>query len=656
MAFGIRVPGVRISTRGVRVGPRFANVGVSRRGRVSGTFGPRVARVSVSGRGVRAATGVGPIGVSGGSGGIRLFGGVGPTFGAVGSGGIVGGVGAGPVWVAKGIRFGRPELMGAPRARMDLSSVYRAYKEEIVRSGSSRRTRDELRIAAVNALFAPVDYLVVPFAPFEPPRLSPPDDSDLRVWARCRAIQNLVDRGVVSRAMPDLVHDDHDARAANEVRRRLVSQAVDRPVHPARWLGVAAERRPTVSEIRQWAEWEARRQLPRWNRLVRPRALIRLVDELERRKRDELPALVKKWEDEIAEFDHRLSMAVESRSEHEDADNLARRREVRELSAAVEIESGIVRESQVAALNTAYETFERFQRGDVDVVTVVLQAVMSDNAGAAAPVGFDNGDLLVLMTAPAPHQVIWPERVSRVIGFSVAPKTNSDILDDYETYLFCHAVSTARECAVTSEYVRRVRVVIFDASEEEDDLVFDRRVVSVLTVNTDQVLGETSGSDVLATATAAVDAGLGWQADLLTGDVKRLLDKVAEIENNKSSVVEILGARVASLRVSLAQSFVSYVRSAGDERPRLVDLVEGDLLGEREVQLLEADDNDISGALDVEAGIVQSVDFWILCGFLARKWNDDEVDIEEVVQSAAALASFLHPFSASDISWSAQRN
>jgi hypothetical protein len=128
MGFGIRVPGVRISTRGVRVGPRMANVRVSYRGRVSASAGPRIARVSISGSGIRAGSGIGPIGASIGRGGLRFNAGVGPVFGSVGRGGVRGGLGIGPLWVSSdGNRSARRSSVRNPTdrpARIRMSDSY----------------------------------------------------------------------------------------------------------------------------------------------------------------------------------------------------------------------------------------------------------------------------------------------------------------------------------------------------------------------------------------------------------------------------------------------------------------------------------------------------------------------------------------------------
>jgi hypothetical protein len=186
MGFGIRVLGVRISTRGVRVGPRMANVRVSYSGRVSASAGPRIARVSVSGSGVRVGAGVGPLGASVGRGGLRVGAGAGPLFGSVGRGGVRGGIGVGPLWVSSGGRarsHSAPRNKGGSPGRIRMSDSYEAYREDLASSGGTRRNRDELRIAGINAAFHEALPVLAPLQTFEAPYISMPNQTDKNRWA-----------------------------------------------------------------------------------------------------------------------------------------------------------------------------------------------------------------------------------------------------------------------------------------------------------------------------------------------------------------------------------------------------------------------------------------------------------------------------------------
>jgi hypothetical protein len=165
MGFGFGVPGIRISTRGVRVGPRWASVSAGRGG-VRATAGPRLARVSVGSRGVGVSSGIGPLTV--GSGGARLSGGIGPVSASVGSRGAGAALGAGPFWLGgNASRFVRPKLgrqgRGSSRSsvgssapqqlnRVSLTDHYESYQSALRSAGVKRRNTVEMAAAGVQAV------------------------------------------------------------------------------------------------------------------------------------------------------------------------------------------------------------------------------------------------------------------------------------------------------------------------------------------------------------------------------------------------------------------------------------------------------------------------------------------------------------------------
>ena len=201
MGFGIRFPGVRISTKGVRVGPRIANVKVGRGG-IRASVGPSFARVSVGSRGVIVGSRVGPIGVS--NRGVRISGGVGPVRASIGGGGYAE-LAAGPFWLGKGGRRRRqnstsvtrshfsshtPEgrnLYGDSRARPNAVGNYREYMANLASSGVQRRNKFEIHDAAMQAWLmdmAPLVDLARPYPESKKPVIPAlPDDSDIRKLA-----------------------------------------------------------------------------------------------------------------------------------------------------------------------------------------------------------------------------------------------------------------------------------------------------------------------------------------------------------------------------------------------------------------------------------------------------------------------------------------
>jgi hypothetical protein len=127
VGFGIGVPGFRISTRGVRVGPRIANVGIGRGG-LRASAGPRIANVSVGRGGVRVGSGVGPLfvsnrGVGVSAGGLR-----------VSNRGVGASVSPGPFWFGAGTRWPSFSSLSHPGA---WASYARSTKQRIIGGNGS---------------------------------------------------------------------------------------------------------------------------------------------------------------------------------------------------------------------------------------------------------------------------------------------------------------------------------------------------------------------------------------------------------------------------------------------------------------------------------------------------------------------------------------
>ncbi len=201
MAFGFKIaPGIRVSTSGVRVGPRGANVRVGRGGaRVS--VGPRAARVHVGTRGVGVSSGLGPVSVS--SWGARIGVGVGPAYVGVGTRGARTLVGAGPVWFTTRGRSRRSNSGGSRSGPSDAGSSgsgqrhavaqeriaaagqaeYAAYMGAMRSAGVQRRNRYEIWAAGLNAYLNDMATLVAWASPFQPvsrPKVPPVPPLDVQ--------------------------------------------------------------------------------------------------------------------------------------------------------------------------------------------------------------------------------------------------------------------------------------------------------------------------------------------------------------------------------------------------------------------------------------------------------------------------------------------
>ena len=202
MGFGIRLPGLRISTRGVRVGPRMANVRVGRGG-VRASVGPSFARVSAGSRGVTVGSRIGPVGVS--NRGVRVGGGIGPVRASVGTGRASAGLGLGPFWLGTGGRKRRHRtpasrtrsgprtsevrnLYGDSRARPNVASSYGDYRADLAASGVQRRNKFEIHDAAMQAWLmdmAPLVALARPYPKAQKPAIPAlPDENEIRKSAK----------------------------------------------------------------------------------------------------------------------------------------------------------------------------------------------------------------------------------------------------------------------------------------------------------------------------------------------------------------------------------------------------------------------------------------------------------------------------------------
>ena len=212
LAFGIRVPGIRISTRGVRIGPRMANVRVGRRG-VGASVGPRFARASVGSRGVTVGSGIGPVRVS--NRGVQLSGGIGPVRASAGTDRASAEAGLGPFWLGASGRKRRyrstasrtrsqshtsevRNLYGDSRARPKAANSYSDYRAGLAAAGVQRRNKFEIHDAAMQAWMmdlAPLVDLARPYPKAQKPAIPAlPDKHEIRK----SAVTDLRDAGALS--------------------------------------------------------------------------------------------------------------------------------------------------------------------------------------------------------------------------------------------------------------------------------------------------------------------------------------------------------------------------------------------------------------------------------------------------------------------------
>lgn len=381
MGFGIGLPGLRISTRGVRVGPRMANVRVGRGG-AGVSVGPRIARVSVGTGGVRVGSGLGPLYVSNRGVGVSVGTGLGGA--GISNRGVGGFVGPGPFWLGGNLRWpslrgfltsGRPTVHSSPhhgsghaspsgvRYSMplrhsvtstrvlfsstlpNLAAQHAALKSQMVAAGVKRRNKYEIRQAAAEAIF----------------------------WS-CAS-------------MVAVLREYH---------------AVQTPAVPPL---------PTLKEVKREA----------WRRIF---------------KHHELKLVLRRWKQLLAEEIRAISSELQARR---DAMNIDTRK-----------------------------GFERFSRMEPEVLSLVMDCLLSDNLFPARWVINDLDRGLAIVSFGTIDEMIWPEemKVSKSGGIAVGKMGKDDMHRLHKSLLARAIVSTAVECMAAHPGLSSVRVVAVDGSSQ----------------------------------------------------------------------------------------------------------------------------------------------------------------------------------------------
>ena len=655
MGFGIRVPGVRISTRGVRVGPRMANVRVSYKGRVGASAGPRLARVSVSGSGVRLGTGLGPVGASVGRGGLRVGAGAGPVFGSVGRGGARVGAGVGPLWISSNGRSkssGRnARVLDGQSSRVRMSDSYAEYRQHLTNSGGARRNRDELRIAGINAAFSSALPVLAPLQSFDHPGMDLPTDSDLERWAKNWARQDLSSRGRHTRNFVVVPDESGDDSIRKEAVEGLTLDGVKRPTHPLEIHGFSGEILPSRQAIENWAAKKVRSERGWSKNVFRRTETKELIDALIVSSLKEFEDLHQIWLRNVADFEEIVGDRSEKiRARHaEDRKRLQllRDEEERELARLASKR----REEQDATRSVLQSIFQLYQQGDPVITTIVLQAAFSDNEGSAAPVGIDEGDLLVVMTAPQIGDVIWPEGLSVGQHLSAKKKTKTERESDYDVFLMCHSLATAKEAFAVAPTIERVKLLILDERDNDKDPL-KRPVLGVLQIDRKTSLTLPRDYRSLPAINAGVTALAQWQNVTRSGDSFAIVGLAERFEASAFRSYFDFHRTGLEILSNFEKCFTMWTDLARTKRPKLVDLTEASSNTSDDVQFVDEISNEDLEVLDVSADEIETLDFWMLCALLAECWDADEVNIGELKRQASSLVESLYPFEEESIDWS----
>lgn len=514
MGFGIRVPGVRISTSGVRIGPRVANVRVSTRG-VSASVGPRALRVTASKSGVRASSNVGPFRVS--SSGVSAQARLGPASLRLGSGGTSAAISLAPVWISARSSGGHSSRMNrSSQEDSEILQLRRSPQQLVHDFPDRRKISTEIQMSSEQRSVHGIHSLLLDVAPA------------------------LVLFGSFGLPTPDL------------------------------------DSAPDESEIREAAV-----------RLFNAKA-----QEYQGSDRTDS-------EDEIEEL---MKVLIDQRNE---------------------------------AVGLVNESLQKFKDGDSLASLLCLQLCFADNGGAAAPVGLDDGDLLVFMSFPSAYDMVWPERAINTFGSEFKHRSASEVVDQHIQAVKQLVAATIREAFEVHPHVQRVRVLVMDWAQSSSAI--DTRHVAIEMQASRNDLPSIQNSSLEA-CNLILDFLSQWWSAHGTGDDSKIMSLVNRWEDGTSGTVSLLSTR--------AQSFAEHMVLADHSSlsPHLRPTV-SDLLGTSSLHLETINEDDASDEVFQpifdETDFVGGPVFWIYLALLIRAWNDESIDIGELRNRAQVLGNVL---------------
>ena len=629
MGFGIRVPGIRISTRGVRIGPRFANVRVSARG-VGVSAGPRIARIHVSNRGIGASFGLGPVRI--GSHGVSVGGGLGPLFGSIGTRGISAGLGVGPIFGyartgKKGSRRNSNASYAIPQKSIratspKLNELFEDYVVSVTNQNGAERNKDQMRWAGIQAAMLSISPLLAANQNHDPITLQLPDSLQLDQRAEEIAEREIRSEGVAVRdkaKKTEAVPEHYRIDAIRILRKREIFK----PEHPASQYGWPIEEVPPFDFLKKYA----RKKLGKDKQTLEDFAL-------------QVAHQHKEWLEASSHYESLINDEIEDLVRENELLSEEHEAEKKRLEDAIVQRTLEIQGEQKKLLDVIRATFKLFEEGDVVVTTIVLQASFSDNGGTAAPVGIDGTDLLVLMSVPEPREVVWPERVELENFTSAAKKTEDEINAEFGTYVLAHAIATARETFAIADKIQRVRVIVLD-EEIQGAAVMDRRALLKLTMNRNSD-GDFALDDALATKVKQLTAFLSkWSEQVSKKSEEYTYELIKEWERKEHKT---FSDSIAGLTQKLENNSSEFERWTGipkSTRPLFIDLVDPNASGESDIEFSQNIEVDDFGVMDLHAEERTSIYFWIMVSLLVEVWDSEEIDENEIRTRAIELSLLL---------------
>jgi hypothetical protein len=535
-----------------------------------------------------------------------------------------------------------------------MSDSYAEYRQDLASSGGTRRNRDELRMAGINAAFSSAVPVLAPLQEFARPTQPAPSQSDLRKWASNWARQVLSSQGRYkpsSIVIPNPPTNDELRKAATD---QLAREGTKRPTHPILQHGFLTEGVPSREQVEKWAKERVKSEAGFGKRLFRGGQVKSEIETLVSESLENFKSEHQTWLDEVKTFDDKVieisDLLRESSRKYREELQLKKDAEEADVVKLAAIRS----EEQAAVRQVIDDTYRLYEQGDSTITTIVLQAAFSDNEGSAAPVGVDDKDLLVVMTAPSATDVIWPESFDVHQYVTAKKKTKDDREDEYSIFLMCHTLATAKEAFTVAPKIQRIKIVVLDEKDSDKD-PFKRPLLAALQIDRSKAATLPNGFRALPAIAAGVEAMNSWDQAVQSGNPYAIVQWVEWFESVGCKPYLDFHRTGLEMLVAFDGCFGSWNDQPRSKRPKFMDFTEPATNTSDEVQVVEDLSADDLEVLDLSADEMNTYDFWMLCALLAENWDADEVDLPALKEQASAMVACLYPFEESDIDWTTRQ-
>jgi hypothetical protein len=535
-----------------------------------------------------------------------------------------------------------------------MSDSYAQYRQDLASSGGTRRNRDELRMAGINAAFSSAVPLLAPLQQFTRPTQPVSSQSDLKKWASNWARQVLSSQGRYkpsSIVIPNPPTNDELFKAATE---QLSREGTKRPIHPILQQGFLNEGMPSRQQVESWAKERIKAESGLGKRLFRGGQVQSEVETLVSESMKQFESEHQIWVEQVKKFD----LKVIEKSDLLRESNRKLREELQMKKDAEEVEvlkiAALRGEEQAAVQRVIDDTYKMYEQGDPTITTIVLQAAFSDNEGSAAPIGIDEKDLLVVMTAPPANDVIWPESFDAHQYITAKKKTKDDRETEYSIFLMCHTLATAKEAFAVATKIQRIKILVLDEKDGDKD-PFKRPLLAALQIDRAKAASIQDGIKALPAIAAGVEAMNSWDQAVQSGNPYAIVQWVEWFESVGCKPYMDFHRTGLELLLPFDECFGSWNDQPRSKRPKFMDFTEPATNTSDEVQVVEDLSADDLEVLDLSAEEMNTPDFWMLCALLAENWDADEVDLPALKERASEMVACLYPFEESDVDWSTRQ-